>query len=715
MAPERLILCGGVREPRSRPDGSDPVELRLWGPGRNVFLTLEDVRRRMYRDIPPALLDLLDVAAYVYAADQAVHRGNPGADDLGASWRRNLVFRIPVRDPDLWRSPAVHDPLVETLSFLSEDEYRFEFEPLRDGPSTQQYVQFGGSEFDGLIEDVVMFSGGLDSLGGAVQEAVVDRRKVLLVNHRSAPKVTTRHQRLVNLLTRHAAPVAPLHVPVRVNKASAMGREYTQRSRSFLCAALGATFATMIGLDRLRFYENGVVSLNLPPSAQVVGARATRTTHPRVLAGFAQLLTALVGAPFAVENPFLWKTKTDVVELIAEAGCGELIGHSTSCGSTIPRTNEHPHCGDCSQCIDRRFAVLAAGQGGNDQAKGYGVDLLTGERTEGVSRALLVGYLQTAEQVEGMTPEQFFARFGETARVFRYAGRDPEVAARRVFELYQRHARQVNGVIERAIIENARSIQRRQLPPTCLLRLVLDDGQTVEPDPPLPPGPGPAPGNESGNSFRLRAECWGIRFEGQEERVYLPDIGLDYLQLLVGQPGRSVSAAELDCTVRQGARACRVRAISRTESDAEQMSASGAAWGEEILDDEGRENMTVRLREVEERLELARESDSPTRVDELETLEHERVWLDRMLEQAKGLGGRTRRVLDDRNRVRNRVCNAIRRALMRIHQYDPRLAAHLSRPVLNLGHSISYVPRDGTTWVTTSLAPTPTRQMLHDV
>jgi hypothetical protein len=70
-----------------------------------------------------------------------------------------------------------------------------------------------------------------------------------------------------------------------------LNREYTQRSRSFLYAALGATVAAMVGRDRIRFYENGVVSLNLPVSAQAIGARATRTTHPRVLNGFAELFT----------------------------------------------------------------------------------------------------------------------------------------------------------------------------------------------------------------------------------------------------------------------------------------------------------------------------------------------------------------------------------------------------------------------------------------
>jgi hypothetical protein len=43
---------------------------------------------------------------------------------------------------------------------------------------------------------------------------------------------------------------------------------------------LAAVTARLFGLDRIKFFENGVLSLNLPPLAQVVGTQATRTTHP---------------------------------------------------------------------------------------------------------------------------------------------------------------------------------------------------------------------------------------------------------------------------------------------------------------------------------------------------------------------------------------------------------------------------------------------------
>ena len=125
---------------------------------------------------------------------------------------------------------------------------------------------------------------------------------------------------------------APLHVGVRIHKNKSLNREYTQRTRSFLYVAIGATIARMLNLRSVRFYENGILSLNLPVCAQVVGGRATRTTHLRVLKGFQEILSLVVGGQFTVENPFIWKTKADIVEAIVKAGCQETIRRrGTSC------------------------------------------------------------------------------------------------------------------------------------------------------------------------------------------------------------------------------------------------------------------------------------------------------------------------------------------------------------------------------------------------
>ena len=56
-----------------------------------------------------------------------------------------------------------------------------------------------------------------------------------------------------------------------------------------------------------------MVSVNLPVASHVLGTRATRTTHPRVLADLSRLFSAILDEPVTVENPYFWKTKSDLV------------------------------------------------------------------------------------------------------------------------------------------------------------------------------------------------------------------------------------------------------------------------------------------------------------------------------------------------------------------------------------------------------------------
>ncbi len=705
MPTDRAILCGSVSDGSLPFQDDRPLRLRMWGSHRNVHLTIHDVRQAMLKAVPAVFLDLIDIAVYVYCADQAVRRGGAGVEDFGEHWRRNFFLRIPVRAPDFWNDHNVLAQLISTLSFLSEDEYAFEFERLTDENTIERYLKFDSTPYDGLVDEVMMFSGGLDSLGGAIQEAIVDKRKVLLVNHRSTTKLNPRHRHLLSLLDEAAPDRRPLHIPVRINKKKKLGREYTQRTRSFLYASLGATIAAMLGLSRLRFYENGIVSMNLPPSPQVVGARATRTTHPRVLEGFSTLFTSIAGHRFSVENPFLRKTKADVVRLIGEAGCGKLIKYSTSCTRTWTSTKKFPHCGTCSQCIDRRFAVLASGQEANDPSEAYRVDLLVGERPEGDPRTMLAAYLETANEIERMDPLRFFSHFGEASRIIGHLGGNPDDAAMQIFDLHRRHAKQVTGVIDQAFARHGPAIRKRELPASCLLRLVYDSApaETVPAIPPTPklmPPPVQLLGSTSPhNYFCRKGKCWAIRFDGQEERVYTPDMGFNYLQVLLEQPGSQFSASELHCGVarRQKDLGKRFAKSSELGGDADSARNTGLD-ADDVLDEEGRQSLATRLTEIDELLEELAESESTTRLDDIEELRKEKTWIAGVLRKTKGLRGRSRKLHDDRNRVRNRVCNAIRRAVAQIQHYDARLCEHLQKPVLNLGHTISYVPRDGTSW-----------------
>jgi hypothetical protein len=624
MAVERVVICGSVP---TACEGTDPTVLRLqlYGKGANVFREVDDIQAGIFDNFPPAFIDLHDIATYVYAADQATTRQRSGGD-FDRGWRRRFTFHVPVRELDLWRSREVSRALTSVLSFLSEDEYHFEFTATANRGPLVQTFEIPVTVFDDA-EEVVMFSGGLDSLAGAVKEVITDRRRVLLVNHRSNPKPGPRLNDLWTLFDRRAADRRPLCVRVRINKAKELSVETTQRTRSFLYAAIGATFARMMRRERIRFYENGVVSLNLPIGRQVIGAKATRTTHPRVLAGFTDLFTLLAGRPLAVENPFLGLTKTDVVKSILDAGCGELIRHSVSCAETRGRTNQHPHCGDCSQCIDRRFAVLAAGAEQYDPAGGYEIDLLTGPRKGGPSRTLLASYLDVATRVGGMTADQFAARFGEVGRVLGYMTGSPSEALKVVYDLYRRHAGQVNGVVDRVLSDAATSglFRDGSLPPGCLVRLMSDTQPPVEPTP-VPQDPG--------NVFQLRGQAYRVRFQGGEENILLPSKGAEYLRVLLSRSRSVASAADLAVQV------------------AKREGSVGLGSGGKQADKEA--IVAYRAKVAELRVDIEKAKQDNNAADEQQAQRE----LDLILSEIKrcaGVGGRLRAAADDRERIRKAV------------------------------------------------------------
>ncbi|WP_161967435.1 7-cyano-7-deazaguanine synthase [Fimbriiglobus ruber] len=635
----------------------------------------------MYRDLPDRFLDLLDIAAYVYSADQATRRRGSRVDEFEPNWRRDFTFHVPVRDPDFWMTRSTVSTLSSALSFASDDDYRFKFVSLRKEQPLQPSLDFDSTMYDGLVEEVVMFSGGLDSLAGAVQESVLGRRRVLLVNHRSTPKVSNRYKDLLAGLKRHAGDASPLNIYVRVNKDSDLGNEYTQRTRSFLFAAIGSLFAAMIGLDRLRFYENGVVSLNLPMSAQVVGARASRTTHPRVLSEYSEILSAVAGRPFRIENPFLWRTKTDMVRLVAQAGCAELIRLSSSCAHTWAQTIEHPHCGDCSQCIDRRFAVLAAGQEEHDPRMGYGVDLLTGQRSDGVSRGLLSAYLETANQVGRMSPTQFFGKFGEAARVFRHIDGRADVAANNIYDLYQRHARDVNAVVDHAIADNATAIRQRELPPSCLVRLVSDSGERPDRlDNPSATAFDPRPPFEvTDYTFRKWDSVWLLRFAGGSNIVLRPSIGAAYLNILLSRPNSPISAVDLFCKV------------SRRSQDFAIESKGKRADGDAVA------AYMARLSELKADREKATK-DNDTVV--LEELDKEYQEIEKEIRRVVTPKGRIRREVGISEKIRKSVGIAIRRAVADIRRYVGTEAADHIKSRIRGGQRVMYTATQGIEWQT---------------
>lgn len=463
--PETVVLCGSDPRPKRT---RKVLNLAVSGSSTNIRLESEDVGRRMLKALPATLADLLDVAAYIYAADQMVSRGGETASRLGTDWRRDFHFVVSVREPERWASPEVSSALSQLLAFMSEDSFRFEFVQARDPPRATDYFDFGGED-----EEVVLFSGGLDSLAGTVDRLLNGTARLLLVSHLSSTKIGSRQKELATELAQRF-PRRVVHIPVRIRMHGLEPVERTQRTRSFLFGALAAIVARISGAAGFSIFENGVLSFNLPIAGQVVGAAATRTTHPRVIRDLSAFLSTLLEGEMCVENPFLWKTKSEVAATLGSTDHADLARRTISCSNIHTSTRMHTHCGRCSQCLDRRFGALAGGLGEYDPEEMYEVDLLTGAREDGLDRVMAESFVRHALELHDMSHRSFMTRFaGELARAVTCCpGLSGTKAAEAALQLHHRHAAAVHSVLEEGYRRHASELASQTLPATCILRLV---------------------------------------------------------------------------------------------------------------------------------------------------------------------------------------------------------------------------------------------------
>ena len=213
---ETLVLCGGASPPKRRV--SETLHLNLSGQGANISLRIEDISRRMIANIPDALTDLIEVAAYIYCADQLISRGGDAMEALGAGWRRRLNFVIPVREPDRWKRPEVGAALLRLLAFMSDEDFSLSFEAASSPAPGSSYFDFSDEGDAGFqANEVALFSGGLDSLTGAIVQLEHTQARLLLVSYQSSPKIAQRQRYLAGELARRF-PKRVLHVPVRITK-----------------------------------------------------------------------------------------------------------------------------------------------------------------------------------------------------------------------------------------------------------------------------------------------------------------------------------------------------------------------------------------------------------------------------------------------------------------------------------------------------------------
>ncbi len=312
-------------------------------------------------------LDLAVLAALVQAADTRIARVTESQD----SWTREIRLVIPVSGIEHWN--AASGTIVAMLNFLTGDRWTVGFRPRPKKHSTL-VPRLPANPPESGFDDVALFSGGLDSLIGAI-DLLEARKKPLFVSHAGEGTVSKAQDTCFGLLRDEYKGIAMKRLRVWMlfdqGVVAKVKGENTTRGRSFLFIALGVFAAT--GLRKsftLYIPENGLIALNPPLDALRLGSLSTRTTHPFFLGCWNRLLNVL-GVPGTVVDPYSAATKGEMI-----AGCRNpnllrrVLPRSLSCASaTKGRWKGLPpqHCGYCLPCLIRRAAVQSAWGRGKDR------------------------------------------------------------------------------------------------------------------------------------------------------------------------------------------------------------------------------------------------------------------------------------------------------------------------------------------------------------
>jgi hypothetical protein len=301
-------------------------------------------------------VDLVLVAALVNAGDTRISRAANAQD----GWTREIDLYVPVSNPTRW--DGYSRQLEGLLKFLTGDRWRLFF---RGRPKRMSSIVKSTDKLplDGL-DEVCLFSGGLDSLIGAIDLLKSGRRPLLVSHYWDVETSKAQTYLLERLRKRYPDPeLRSLRVRLGFNRndLNTGETEDTQRGRSCLFFALASLAASSFGRPvMVDVPENGLIALNVPLDPLRLGALSTRTAHPYFIAGMNRLLRD-IGIGATLVNRYRHSTKGEMV-----ASCGDRdflkkeVGNTMSCSSPAKARFKRlspRHCGYCVPCLIRRASL----------------------------------------------------------------------------------------------------------------------------------------------------------------------------------------------------------------------------------------------------------------------------------------------------------------------------------------------------------------------
>ncbi len=346
-----MITCRCFVDPAAVPPLCPPNELHvLLYAGRRphdhaaaIGNQARDMLLRLGVQPSTGSVDFLSIALAVTAADSFVAR-----DQSDTGWARHLKIIVPVRNVTLW--VGVQDSLQKVLSFLSGDQWEFEFIAGGEEPPPTAAIRNHQQRADLTRGDLIsLFSGGLDSTISTL-DLIRQGGRPILVSHAYSGDQSVQTNIVLKL------PVALEHASINVWPTSDIVSEISMRTRSFLFLAIASLIVDCKsrlsggGTLELRVPENGLIALNAPLTPRRHGSHSTRTTHPYYLSGVQAILDQ-IGINARLTNPYELMTKGEMVRSVqVDPTFLSVASDTVSCGKWKRKSQQ---CGRCVPCLIR--------------------------------------------------------------------------------------------------------------------------------------------------------------------------------------------------------------------------------------------------------------------------------------------------------------------------------------------------------------------------
>lgn len=343
------------------------------------------------RDKESVAFDFLFFSVLIYNIDRFISRHLFSQE----GWTREIeVVNVPVLH--LAEFQNIKSSMDSAISFLTGDLWNINY-CQSEGILYQEKEDVRNWGDISVFKEVCLFSGGLDSLIGAIdklEEIQQPDKKLLLISHKDLGKEGKDQNSIMSIFRSqnlYDNKFQQIQTSVGIGKKSMgerIARESTFRSRSLLFIAMGIYAANKIGGNvPLIIPENGTIALNIPLIQSRRSACSTRTTHPAFIHHLQDIL-ASIGISNPMCNPYEFKTKGEMVLDSKNPNVLEpLINISCSCAKRGRMQHWHrrggsvKHCGMCLPCIYRRVSLHMNGLDNNVDIH-YGTNVFNVEEFE---------------------------------------------------------------------------------------------------------------------------------------------------------------------------------------------------------------------------------------------------------------------------------------------------------------------------------------------